>query len=130
MPPFTESDPRLSTDEAIRLARLKRLARLMDSEFALPGVGFRFGLDPLIGVVPIAGDVVSAGVSAFIVWEAHKFRLPRAVILQLSLNVIIDLAIGEIPALGDIFDFAFKANDRNIRLIERALVERARQSPG
>lgn len=115
----------LSEQVARRLQRLRWLADLMDNSIQLPGIGVRVGLDPIVGVVPVLGDVITSCVSAYIVWEAHKLGARRSTIAKMSLNVVIDLVVGEIPALGDVFDFAFKANRRNISLLEEDMQHRA-----
>jgi hypothetical protein len=101
-------------------ARLKRLAWLLDSSIPLPG-GYRIGLDGLIGLVPGLGDVVAALLSSYIVVEAARLRVPASVLLRMGLNVALELIIGAVPVAGDLFDFAFKANERNVRLLEASL---------
>ena len=101
-------------------ARLKRVAWLLDSAIPLPG-GYRIGLDGLIGLVPGLGDVVAALLSSYIVVEAARLRVPASVLLRMGLNVALELIIGAVPVAGDLFDFAFKANERNVRLLEASL---------
>ncbi|MFZ4573952.1 MAG: DUF4112 domain-containing protein [Phycisphaerales bacterium] len=100
-----------------RVARLLFLATLMDSQIELPGTGLRIGLDPLLGLIPGVGDVVTTFVSLYIVYEARKLGATDAQVRAMLLNVLIDFAIGEIPVLGDLFDFAFKANLRNLAIM-------------
>ncbi|MDZ7750632.1 MAG: DUF4112 domain-containing protein [Gammaproteobacteria bacterium] len=108
-------------DDAARIrARLSRLAWLLDSSVRLPG-GFRIGIDGLIGLIPGIGDLVAASVSAYIVAEAARLEVPGHVILRMISNVLVDLLVGTIPVLGDAFDFAFKANRRNIDLLDSHL---------
>src|SRR5690242_16812485 len=101
-----------------RIRRLRSLARLLDDAIPLPG-GFRIGLDPIIGLIPGLGDAAGAIIAMFIVVEAASIGVPRSVVLRMGGNVLIDGLIGSIPILGDLFDFAFKANTRNIDLLER-----------
>ncbi len=103
--------------------QVHRLARLMDSSIRLPG-GFRIGVDGLIGLVPVVGDLAAAGVSFYIVAQAARAGAPISVIARMVLNVALDAMIGAIPALGDMFDFAFKANLRNAKLMD-AYLERS-----
>lgn len=110
-------DPRPPQRQAAVRARLKRLAWLLDSAIPLPG-GYRIGLDGLIGLVPGLGDVVAALLSSYIVVEAARLRVPASVLLRMGLNVALELIIGAVPVAGDLFDFAFKANERNVRLLE------------
>ena len=102
--------------------RLQRLSRLMDSAIALPG-GYRIGWDGLIGLVPGIGDMVGLGVSAWIVLGAARMGAPKALLARMAGNVALESLVGVVPVLGDLFDFAFKANMRNMRLLERHALE-------
>jgi hypothetical protein len=102
------------------LRRLEALGSLLDSRFRLPG-GFRFGLDPLIGLVPGVGDGISAILSLYIVLEAYRLGASRGALARMLLNVGLDLGVGIIPIIGDIADFAFKSNRRNLDLLRRHL---------
>jgi hypothetical protein len=102
------------------LRRLEALGSLLDSRFRLPG-GFRFGLDPLIGLVPGVGDGISAIVSLYIVLEAYRLGASRGALARMLLNVGLDLGVGIIPIIGDVADFAFKSNRRNLDLLRRHL---------
>lgn len=101
-----------------RLQRLRALARLLDSCIPLPG-GFRVGLDALIGLVPVVGDVAGALLSGYIVNEARLLGAPGSVLLRMSMNLLIETVVGAVPLVGDLFDAGFKANLRNIALLER-----------
>jgi hypothetical protein len=109
---------RAETPAATRLARLRRLAWLIDAAFTLPGTDFRFGLNSLIGLLPFGGDVVLAVISLYIVYEAGKLGLPRWQITRMLGNVLFQVAAGSIPILGDMFDMALKANLRNLKIVE------------
>lgn len=113
-------DPQPAQRQSAVRARLKRLAWLLDSAIPLPG-GYRIGLDGLIGLVPGLGDVVAALLSSYIVLEAARLRVPASVLLRMGLNVALELIIGAVPVVGDLFDLAFKANERNVRLLEASL---------
>lgn len=102
------------------LRPLRRLARLLDSSIPLPG-GYRIGLDGLIGLVPGVGDAVGASVSGYIILRAAQLGVPWPTLLRMTGNVLVDGLIGLIPILGDLFDFAWKANLRNMALLEAAL---------
>lgn len=97
--------------------RLAVLARLMDNAFKLPGLGVRIGLDPLLGLVPGAGDVLTALISLYIVYEGVRFGATRGQVARMLANIAIDLVIGAVPILGDVFDIAFKANTRNLAIL-------------
>jgi Domain of unknown function (DUF4112) len=114
-----DSDSRFEDRQAhARLQRLRSLAWLLDSSIPLPG-GFRIGLDAVVGLVPVVGDVAGALVAAFILNEARLLGAPRSVLWHMSANVLIETVLGSIPLLGDLFDAGFKANLRNIALLER-----------
>lgn len=109
------------------LQRLDRLAELLDARFRLPGTGFRFGWDGIIGLIPVLGDTATLLPSFYLIWRARQLGLRRTLLLRMCLNTLLDYALGSIPLLGDIFDAAFKGNLRNTRILRRAL---AKQSPG
>ena len=109
----------------IVLARLKQFAWLLDESILIPGLNVRMGIDSLIGLIPGIGDLISAGLSAFIIKAASQLGVPKVVLLRMSCNSIIDAAIGSIPFLGDVFDVHFKANKRNVALAIKALEDRA-----
>ena len=104
--------------DAARLARLRRLAWLVDAAFRLPGTRFRFGLNSLIGLTPAAGDAVLAAVSLYIVWEARALGVPKDKLARMMANVGVEAVAGVVPILGDLFDMTFKANLRNLAIIE------------
>lgn len=125
------------SDQEHRLRRInaqwaKLLSVWMDSVFEVPGLGWRFGLDPIIGLVPIVGDLATTGVSLYILSLAAYLQVPRSTLARMTLNVVVDYVLGSIPLIGNIFDFAWKANQQNMFLLERALKapshERRRQS--
>lgn len=104
------------------LAEVEAIAWLLDNSIAVPGTGGRrFGIDALIGFVPVVGDVLSGGIGLFVVWRASRMGLPRIVVARMLANSAIDIAIGAIPVLGDAFDLWFKANSRNLALARRHL---------
>jgi hypothetical protein len=100
-----------------RLRRLQALAWLLDNSIPLPG-GFRIGVDALLGLIPGIGDAMGALISAYIVNEARSMGASRSVLLRMMGNVLIETAIGSIPFAGDVFDAAFKANARNLALLQ------------
>ena len=109
---------RPTMDTAARLARLRRVAWLLDAQFVLPGTRFRFGLNGLIGLAPVAGDTVIGLISMLIVWEAREMGAPPALLGRMLANIAVEVVGGSVPMLGDLFDVAFKANLRNIKLLE------------
>jgi len=100
------------------LGRLESIAKLMDSQFRIPGSNIRFGLDGIIGLIPGAGDFATLIVSTFLMSAMAKNGASGYVLARMAVNVVIDAIIGAIPFLGDLFDFGFKANTRNIKLMK------------
>lgn len=105
------------SDHERRRQRLVWLASLMDSSITVPGTNFRFGLDPLLGLAPGIGDIVSNALSLYIVYEGWKLGASRKQLAMMIGNVVVDTLIGAVPVLGDVFDFAFKANVRNLAIL-------------
>jgi hypothetical protein len=103
------------------LARARALARLLDSAASVPGTKIRFGLDPILGLVPGLGDVAGAALSGYLVLLAQRLGAPRAVVLRMLANVATDTVAGTVPVVGDLFDVAFKSSTRNLALLERAI---------
>ena len=103
--------------------RIAAVAHLLDDIVRVPGTSVRLGLDPIIGLVPFLGDLTSGIVSAWIVIEAARFRMPGVVLAQMIMYATVDFLIGLIPLLGDVFDFGFKANTRNLALFHRYAVD-------
>lgn len=108
-------------DLAVRLHRIRRLSRVMDTAVRIPGTKLRFGLDSIIGLVPGIGDAATAGISAWIVREAYASGVPSRVLMRMLGNIAIDFAGGSIPLAGDVFDVYWKANHRNVELLEDLL---------
>lgn len=113
-----------------RLSSLRNLQRLLDEAFRVPGTNFRFGWDPIIGLVPWAGDLLTAVLSCAIIVQAHHMRLPRVVQLRMLLNVGIDVIVGVVPLVGDVADAFWKSNTRNLALLERHAAQVRPASPG
>lgn len=101
--------------------RLRRLARLLDASIRIPGTRWRIGVDALIGLVPVAGDAAGVLLSSYIIWQAARLGARRGLLARMALNVAIEGLLGMIPLAGDLFDAAWKANQRNVRLLEREL---------
>ena len=119
---MSDSPPRFSMIEpdakAPTLKRLRQLSRLLDHVITIPGTKIGFGLDPIIGLIPIGGDFLGVMFSSYIILEAARLGVSRATLGKMVLNVIIDGLVGSVPVLGDFFDFAWTANTYNIKLLE------------
>lgn len=120
--------PYLGVDRAW-FERVRWLARHLDAAWAIPGTNVRFGVESLLGLIPGAGDVVSAGISGYLVWEAHRNGASKWLIARMAVNILIDLLIGSIPLVGDLFDVFWKSNQRNVRLIEKEFSAKKRSTP-
>lgn len=99
------------------------IAKLMDSQFSIPGTNFRFGLDGIIGLIPGAGDLSTFAVSAYLLTVMARNGASGYILARMILNVVIDALFGMIPILGDLFDIAFKANMRNLKLMKEHYTE-------
>ena len=104
-----------------KIERLRRLAWLIDAAGRLPGTRFRFGLNSVIGLAPGAGDAVLTLISLYIVYEAAQLGLPRAKISRMLVNVAVEAGLGIVPLLGDLLDVVWKANLRNVAIIDEHL---------
>lgn len=102
---------------------LASLAKLMDSQFRIPGTNIRFGLDPLVGLIPGLGDFAGFVVSACMLALLAKNGASGFVLARMAFNIVLDSLLGTIPVIGDIFDLTFKANQRNLKLLEEHYVE-------
>jgi hypothetical protein len=101
--------------------RVEGLERLLERSIAVPGMGKAVGLDAVVGLIPVAGDIFGAAMGAYLVFEASLLGLPKWKLLRMAGNVAFDSAVGAIPVAGDVFDFMFRSNSRNLRMIKRHL---------
>ena len=117
--PRIERLERESIDAAV--ARITMLARVMDSLFAIPGTGIRLGVDAVLGVVPVVGDILSQVIATYIIWEARRLGVGKLTLMRMFGNTLIDTVFGAVPIAGDVFDVAFRANMKNLRLLQKHL---------
>ncbi len=121
---------RISEDDALippRLKRLRRLAWILDR--SIPIGGYRIGLDPIIGLIPGGGDMLGGMLSLVILYDAARLGLPARVLFRMLGNILLETIVGTIPLLGDLFDFAWQANVRNLRLAEKHYDPNRRERP-
>lgn len=112
----------MNTAERIqKLKRIRKLSRLMDTAFGIPGTKFRIGLDPIIGLIPGAGDLVTSLFSAYLIYLATQFNVPSDALRKMLFNVGLEFVVGTVPLLGDIFDAFYKSNIRNLEILEQYL---------
>lgn len=107
------------TDAASVRARVVMMERLLERSFTIPGINMPVGLDALVGLVPVLGEVVTAAMGAYIVWEARNLGVPKWKLARMGANVLFDTAIGAIPLIGDAADLVFRSNTRNLRILLR-----------
>jgi hypothetical protein len=110
-----------NTERLLTLNRIRKLSRLMDTAIRIPGIGFRIGLDPIIGLIPGAGDLVSTAFSAYIIFLAARFKLPTPVLYRMVFNIGLEAVVGAVPLVGDLFDAFYKSNIRNLAMLEQHL---------
>ncbi len=119
MPHFSpQLSPVPSDPKAVRLNRLRSLSHILDNAVPIPGTSYRVGLDPILGLLPGAGDFLGTAFSAYIVMEAALLGLPRPALIRMVFNILLDEVAGTIPVVGDWFDFGWKANAKNMVLLE------------
>ena len=123
MPPRVTRLRQLTPRQGQRLQALRKVAHLLDSAFVIPGTSYRIGLDPVLGFIPGLGDLVSPLFAIGILLQARNLAIPKVVQLRMIFNVAIDALLGAIPVIGDVFDFAWKANDKNLALLEHHAYE-------
>ncbi|MEM7593877.1 MAG: DUF4112 domain-containing protein [Cyanobacteria bacterium P01_A01_bin.83] len=111
----------LPTHKVNKLSKLRRVSRLLDNAITIPGTKISFGLDPILGLLPGGGDTLTGGIAAYIVVEAARMGIPREILGKMVGNILIDSFAGTIPVVGDLFDVGWKANVKNIELLEEHL---------
>lgn len=121
---FANGDNLPSSSSAV--GHLRLLSSLLDSRFSIPGTALKFGLDGIIGLIPGGGDLIGSLLSAYIVFGAAKAGAPLHVLLRMVGNIGVDTLVGVVPVVGDLADFVWKANDRNIVLLDRHLARQSR----
>lgn len=117
------SSSTLHETQRLKLARLRTVSDLWDRAFGIPGTKWRVGLESLVGLLPVGGDVVGLGISIYILWQVVQFNLPKTILLRMVFNIAIDALVGAVPVLGDLFDMGWKANTKNVSLLEAHLRE-------
>ncbi len=111
----------VGADAASVRRRIEAMEKLLENSFTLPGVNYRIGLDSIVGLVPVIGDFVTAAMGMWLVWEAKNLGLSKWKLWRMTGNVAFDTAVGAIPVLGDAFDFLFRSNTKNLKIVKRHL---------
>jgi len=113
--------PGMGRDPQSVRQRIEMMEQVLENVFTIPGTRFRVGLDSMVGLIPVLGDLVTAAMGAWIVWEARNLGMSRWQLIRMSANIGVDTAIGAIPFVGDAFDLAFRSNSKNLRIIRKHL---------
>ena len=108
-------------DPAALRKRVEMLEMILERSFVVPGINRPVGLDAIVGLVPVVGDVITAAMGAYLIWEARNLGMPKWQLARLASNVALDTAIGAIPVAGDVLDVMFRSNTRNLRIIKKHL---------
>ncbi|MHA7820366.1 MAG: DUF4112 domain-containing protein [Erythrobacter sp.] len=111
----------VGTDPASVRARVEAMEMLLERSFRVPGVNVPIGLDALVGLIPVVGDIITTAMGAYIVWEARNLGMSKWHLTRMGANVAFDATLGLIPLVGDAADFVFRSNSRNLRIIKRHL---------
>lgn len=111
----------IGRDPASVRRRIEAMEVLLERALPVPGTGLRVGLDSIIGLIPVAGDIVAAAMGAWLIWEARNLGMSKFHLVRMAGNVGFDTLVGAIPLVGDVFDFAFRSNTRNLRIVRRWL---------
>lgn len=114
---YTRMEPVLPPHAAAK-ARVEWLSNFLDAKYKIPVLGYRFGWDSILGLIPGVGDAASGLMSAYLIWEARRAGAGFGLVLRMMYNVLVDTILGAVPLFGDLFDFAFKANLRNAELLK------------
>ena len=113
--------PSLGTDAAAVRQRVEAMEKLLERSLMIPGTKIPIGLDALAGLIPVVGDLITAAMGAWIVWEGRNLGMPKWQLWRMAANIGIDTAVGAVPLVGDVLDFAFRSNSKNLRIIKRHL---------
>jgi len=110
-----------TAERLVTLNRIRKLSRLMDTAIGIPGTKFRIGLDPIMGLIPGAGDLVSTTFSAYIIYLATQIGIPSQDLKKMIFNIGLEAVVGTVPLVGDLFDAYYKSNIRNLAILEQHL---------
>ncbi len=113
--------PGMGTDPHSVRQRVEALEKLLERSFVIPGTKIPFGLDSVVGLVPVIGDLITAAMGAYMVWEARNLGMSKWQLMRMTANIGIDTALGAIPLVGDAFDFIWRSNSKNLRIIHKHL---------
>ena len=118
---LAEQLPDVSRDPQAVRNRVEAMENLLENTFVIPGINRPIGLDSIIGLIPVVGDIVTALMGAYIVWEARNLGMSKMQLTRMAANVGIDTALGAVPLAGDLFDFLWRSNSRNLKIVRKHL---------
>jgi Domain of unknown function (DUF4112) len=118
---FAAQIPAMSRDPQAIRQRVEALEILLERSFHIPGTKIPIGLDSIIGLIPVLGDLVTTAMGAYIIWEARNLGMSKWALTRMTANVGIDTVIGMVPLIGDAFDFVWRSNSKNLRIIRKHL---------
>ena len=111
--------PELGRDAASVLRRVEAMEKVLERGFVIPGINVPVGLDSIIGLIPVVGDLITAAMGGWILWEARNLGLSKFHLMRMAANIGIDTALGAVPLVGDAFDLVFRSNTKNLRILRR-----------
>ena len=123
-------DPKKNRTQPAAMESFEKAARLLDSKFEIPGTGIRFGLDPLLSLMPVLGDLITLIISSMLIYTMHNHGASRKVVVKMMLNAGLDTIIGAVPLVGTVFDVFYRSNERNIKLLKEHYYEGKHQGSG
>ncbi|WP_435418925.1 DUF4112 domain-containing protein [Parerythrobacter aurantius] len=109
------------TDPVSVRKRIEAMEQLLERSFRIPGVNMPVGLDSVVGLIPVVGDLIAAAMGGYLIWEAKNLGLPKWKLARMAGNIAIDTAVGAVPLLGDAMDFIYRSNTRNLRIVKKHL---------
>lgn len=124
-------DPSKKSDErSLQMQSFERMAEMMDSKFSIPGTNIRFGIDPLLSLMPVLGDLITFIISSMLIYTMYNHGASRKVVIKMMLNSGLDTIIGAVPLVGTVFDVFYRSNERNVRLLKEHYIEGKHQGSG
>lgn len=123
-------DPRKGSTAPAGLQSVERMTKILDSKFEIPGTNIRFGLDPILSLVPVVGDLITLVISSMLIYTMHNHGASRKVVVKMMLNAGLDTIIGAVPLVGTVFDVFYRSNERNLKLLKEHFYEGKHQGSG
>ncbi|UIP07108.1 DUF4112 domain-containing protein [Erythrobacter sp. SDW2] len=109
------------TDPVSVRKRIEAMEQLLERSFVIPGTNVPVGLDSIVGLIPVVGDLIAAAMGSYLIWEAKNLGLPKWKLVRMAGNIALDTAVGAVPVLGDALDFVYRSNTRNLRIVKKHL---------